>query len=100
METLAEIFPVILNGLLIILVIALIVLIIKVIRTLKNVDAIVVDVNKKVKSLDGLFNVIDTTTDALSGFSDKCSTIIANAISALLSMRKKNNDKEEEKENE
>ena len=100
METLNEIFPVILNGLLIILVIVLIVLVIKVIKTLKNVDAVVEDVNKKVKTLDGLFNVIDTTTDALSGLGDKFASIIANGISSILTIKKKKEKKEEEKDDE
>ena len=100
METLNEIFPVILNGLLIILVIVLIILVIKIIRTLKNVDGVVEDVNKKIKTLDGLFNVIDTTTDALSGFGDKFATILSSGISSILSMKKKKDKKEEEKEDE
>src|SRR5574344_1211660 len=96
METLNEIFPVILYGLLIILVIVLIILVIKLIKTLKKVDEVVDDVNGKVKSLNGVFSIIDTTTDALSGFGDKFVNIISNGINAIFSMKKKKERKEED----
>lgn len=101
METLNEIFPVILYGLLIILVVVLIVLVIRLIKTLNKVDAVVDDVNVKVKKLDGIFNIVDTTADALSNFGDKFSGIISSGISALFSKRRKDpKKKEEEEENE
>ena len=100
MEALNEIFPVILYGLLIILVIVLIILAIKIIGTLKRVDKVVDDVNGKVKSLDGVFSVIDHTTDALSGFGDKLVNIVSSGINALLSIKKKKKEEEEENEEE
>lgn len=100
MEALNEIFPVILYGLLIILVIVLIILAIKVIKTLKKVDSIVDDVNGKVKSLDGVFSIIDTTTDALSGFGDKIVNLISNGINSLLSLKRKKKDKEKDEDDE
>lgn len=96
METLKAIFPVILYGLLIILVIVLIILVIKLIKTLTKVDQVVDDVNGKVKSLNGIFSIIDTTTDALSGFSDKFVNIISSGINALFSLKKKKERKEEQ----
>lgn len=100
METLNELFPVILNGLLIILVLVLIILVIKVIKTLKNVNVVVEDLNSKIKTLDGLFNAIDTTTEALSNIGDKVSGVISNGLNTILSFRKNKDKKEEETENE
>ena len=99
METLNEIFPVILYGLLIILVIVLIILGIKIIKTLNKVDNVVDDVNGKVKSLNGLFSIIDTTTDALSGFGDKFVSIISCGINSLFTLKsKKAKERDEEDE--
>lgn len=96
METLSEIFPVILYGLLIILVVVLIVLVIKLIRTLKRVDEVVDDVNGKVKSLNGLFAIIDKTADTLSDVGDKFVNVISNGIGNLFSFKKKKERKEEQ----
>ena len=96
METLNEIFPVILYGLLIILVVVLIVLVIRLIKTLNKVDAVVDDVNGKVKKLDGVFNIVDTTADALSNFGDKFSYLISSAFSALFTKKRKDSKMEEE----
>lgn len=95
MGTLNEIFPVILYGLLIILVVVLIILGIKVIKTLNKVDDVIDDVNGKVKSLNGLFSIIDTTTDALSGFGDKFVSIISNGINSIFALKNKKERKDE-----
>ena len=100
METLNELFPVILNGLLIILVLVLIILVIKVIKTLKNVDVVVEDLNNKIKALDGLFNAIDSTTEALSNIGDKVSSVISTGLNTILSFKKNKDKKEEESEDE
>lgn len=100
MDALNEIFPVILYGLLIVLVVSLIVLVIKLIKTLKKVDEVVDDVNLKVKKLDGIFNIIDVTADALSNFTDKFSFILTSAISSIFNRKKKESKKEEENEKE
>ena len=100
MEALKEVFPVILYGLLIILVIVLIILAIKMIGTLKKVDRVVDDVNEKAKSLNGVFSIIDHTTDALSGFGDKIVNLVTSGINALLSIKKKKKEEEEDKNEE
>lgn len=100
METLNELFPVILNGLLIILVLVLIILVIKVIKTLKTVDVVVEDLNNKIKTLDGLFNAIDTATDALTNIGDKVSGVISNGLNTILSFKKNKGKKDEELEDE
>lgn len=97
MEYLNDLFPVILYFLLIILVIVLIVLVGRVIGTLKKVDQVVDDVNRKVNKLDGLFEVIDNATDTLSIMSNRIVSIITNGIDKLFTKKKK---KKEDEENE
>ena len=66
MECLNVVFPVILYTLGAILLIVLIILCLKVIGTLKKVDKVVDDVENKVGKLDGVFSIIDKSTDAVS----------------------------------
>ena len=54
-----------------ILLVVLIILGIKLIITMNKIEIVVDDINKKVKSLDGLFSIIDMTTDKLAMLSDK-----------------------------
>ncbi|MEG1647274.1 MAG: hypothetical protein RR325_00725 [Bacilli bacterium] len=97
METINELLPVILYILLTILVIVLIVFVIRLIKTLSKVDKVVDDVNRKVSKLDGVFNIIDTTTDTLSLISDKVTNFVINKIGMLFTKKSK---KKEEDENE
>lgn len=94
MECMNEVFPVILYFLLAILLVVLIILCIKAISTLSKVNKVVDDVNYKVNKLNGVFNIIDSTTDALALASDKVVSFVANGVSNLFS--KKNKYKEEE----
>ena len=64
---------------LIVLVIIFIVLGIKLIKTLNKVDNVIEDVNVKMNKVDGVFDIIDKTTDYASSISDK----IVNGISNL-----------------
>ena len=63
-------------------------------------DWVVDDVNGKVKSLNGVFSIIDHTTDALSGFGDKIVNIISSGINTLLSIKKKKKEEEDKNEEE
>ena len=67
----AEILSIILYALGSILLVVLIILGIKLIITMNKIENVVDDINKKVKSLDGLFSIIDMTTDKLAMLSDK-----------------------------
>ena len=96
METLSTVMPIILYTLTSILVLILIVLSIKIIYTIDKINAIVDDVNKKVKSLNGFFNVIDMITDKVALLSDRTVDFISNLFTKVLSSRKKNNNKGEE----
>lgn len=79
---------------LITLVIILIVLGIKLIKTLRKVDDVIDDVNKKMLKVNGLFNIIDKTTDYASTISDKLINGISNFINVLF-RKKKGNDEDE-----
>lgn len=79
---------------LITLVIILIVLGIKLIKTLRKVDDVIDDVNKKMLKVNGLFNIIDKTTDYASTISDKLINAISNFINVLFRKKKGNDDDE------
>lgn len=96
MEMYKEILPVILYVLLAILIVVLIVFIIRLINTLSKVDKVVDDVNRKVSKLDGVFNIIDTTTDALALFSDRITDFAVNKISNIFRSRKKKEEDTDE----
>lgn len=67
----AEILPIILYVLGSILLVVLIILGIKLIITMNKIEVVVDDINKKVKTLDGFFSMIDFTTDKLAMLSDR-----------------------------
>ncbi len=92
------IFPFILYFLLIILLVVLIVLIIKIIKTIGKVNKVVEDVNCKVKKLNGLFEIIDHTTDTLVSFNDKIVNFISNKIVSLFKRKKKKGENVNEEE--
>ncbi len=89
-----ELLSVILYLSLIILVIILIVLGIKLIKTLKKVDVVIDDVNNKMNKVDGVFNIIDKTTDFAASVSDKVVDAVSNFINVLF-RRKKGKDNNE-----
>ena len=93
MECLNVVFPVILYTLGAILLIVLIILCLKVIGTLKKVDKVVDDVENKVGKLDGVFSIIDKSTDAVSLVSDKIIDFVSSAVMKIFS--RKTNKKEE-----
>ena len=89
-----ELFFVILFISLIILIIVTIVAMLNLIKSLKRVNRILDDVDIKVRKLDGLFDIIDNTTDVINTFSDKIANGISNGITWLVN-RKKKGDKDE-----
>lgn len=95
MECFNEVFPIILYSLGSILLIALIVLTIKVIKTINKVDKVVEDLNNKSRKLNGVFDIVDNATDALSLMSDKIVGFIVNGIAGLFSRKKKEENKDE-----
>ena len=66
MEILLKILPIILYILLSILIVVLIILIFKAMNTLKKVDETLEDVNYKMGKLNGVFNLVDRSADAIN----------------------------------
>lgn len=79
---------------LIALIVIFIILGIKLIKTLKKVDEVIDDVSSKMNKVDGVFNIIDKTTDYASSISDKIIGVVSNFINVLI-RRKKGNDEDE-----
>ena len=90
--------PIIIYILLIILLIIGIILGIKSIITINKVEKVVDDVNEKVESLNGLFQIVDFTTDKLVALTDRVVDGISTLASRLFFKKKKN--KKEDMENE
>ncbi|MDD6323667.1 MAG: hypothetical protein PUA73_03555 [Bacilli bacterium] len=90
----ADVFSMIFYILLIVLVITLIVLVINAIKTLDKVDKLVDDISEKSNKLNGIFSIIDSTTDAVVSFSDVIVGFLAGAVGNILN-RKKGNENEE-----
>lgn len=80
MSFLLEFLPIIIYILLIIILLVGIIFIIRCLITLDKVDKVVESVNNKIKSLDGIFNIIDTTTDRVVLIADK----VIDGLSSLI----------------
>ena len=94
--TLNEVLPIILYILGSILLGILIVLGIKLINVMNKMEKVVDDINTKVSSLNGVFSIIDATTDKLALLSDRMVDGISLIIRKLFA---KKNKKSKEKEN-
>ena len=94
--TLNEVLPIILYILGSILLGILIVLGIKLINVMNKMEKVVDDINTKVSSLNGVFSIIDATTDRLALLSDRMVDGISLIIRKLFAKKKK---KDKEKEN-
>ena len=66
-----------------ILLVVLIILGIKLIITMNKIENVVDDINKKVKSLDGLFSIIDMTTDKLAMLSDRVVDMVTMVVKKI-----------------
>ena len=80
--------------LLIVLVTIFIILGIKLIKALKKVDVILTDTTEKLNKVNGVFNIIDKSTDYVVSVSDKIINGLSNFISSLF-RKKKGNDEDE-----
>ncbi len=94
----SEVLLIIIYSLIAILLIVMIVFIIKLFGTLSRINKTLDEVNTKVEKLNGVFNIIDTTTDYLSLLSDKLVDKVTNVISSLFSKKDKNKEGEDEDE--
>ena len=78
-----EFLGIILDSLLIVLVIILIILALKALDTLSKVDVILDDTKKKLDSLDGVFNLVDTVSEKLTLVTD---TVIGSIVKLITSI--------------
>ena len=78
------------------LLVVLIVLGVKLIITMNKVNLIVDDVTKKVKSLDGLFAMVDMATDKLALLSDRMVDTVTCLIKKFLKPKNRKEDVEYE----
>jgi hypothetical protein len=84
-----------------ILLVVLIILVVKLIKTVTKVNKVASEVEAKVDSLNGLFNVIDNATDKLSFLSDRFVDIIAGFFTNWFKrLKRKNKEEKEEEEDE
>ena len=88
-----EVLPIILYSLGSILLVVLIILGIKLIITMNKIENVVDDINGKVKSLNGLFSMIDYTTDKLALLSDRFVDTVTSLIKKIF-VRKEKKDNE------
>ncbi len=75
-----------------ILLIVLIILGIKLIITMNKIENVVDDINVKVNKLNGLFSIIDVTTDRLALLSDKVVDGISSLVRKIFSKKKRKED--------
>lgn len=79
-----------------ILLIVLIILGIKLIITMNKIENVVDDINVKVNKLNGLFSIIDVTTDRLALLSDKVVDGISSLLRKIFSKKKRKEDDTDE----
>lgn len=93
-EFLQVFLPIIIYVLLIILLIVVIILGIKAIKIIDKAERIAESLNDKIESLNGLFSLIDFTTDKIASITD----MFVNGVSGLIGklFRGKNKIKKEE----
>ena len=93
-----ETLQIVIYVLLIILIAVAIVIGIKLIGTINRVDALIDDVNAKVKTLDRVFEVIDMFNNKMSELGDTVIGFVSGGIRRLFRNRKKDNYDEDEEE--
>ena len=94
-DTLQTLLPIIIYILLIVLLIIGIVLGIKAIKLLNKADLVVDDVNNKMKSLNGLFSLIDYTTDKVVTITDKVVDGVSGFLGKIFKNKHSVRDEEE-----
>lgn len=76
-----------------VLLLSLIFLVIKLIKTLTKVDKVVDDINAKSTKLNGVFNLIDKTTETIELVNDKISAGIISLIGSFFRKKGKEDGK-------
>ena len=88
-EFLQVFLPLVVYILLIIILVVGIIIGLKTIKTLDKLDQVVDDVSKKVSSLNGIFSVIDLTTDKIVIITDKVVETASGIIGKIFKKRNK-----------
>jgi len=92
MVSLVDLMGIIFYVALIVLIIFLIILVIRAIKTLGKVDKTLDDIQEKSSKLDGVFHIIDNTTDVVVGISDSIVSFVASSIENLVNRKKVKKD--------
>jgi len=92
MINMMDVLPIILYVLGSILLVVLIILGIKLIITMNKIEVVVDDITKKVKTLDGFFSLVDTTTDKLAMLSDKFVEMTSSLVKKIFRRKEENVD--------
>ena len=90
----AEVLPLVLYFLGSILLVVLIILGVKLIITMNKIENVVDDISNKVKSLNGLFSIIDTTTDKLALISDRVVDVVSMIIRRVFKRKEESESNE------
>lgn len=96
MEFINQLMPIVIYVLLAIFLIFLIILSIKLLTTVDKTNAVLEDIEKKSRSLDGVFSAIDGITDTISSATDRLVDGIANLIGKMVNFRKVKKGEEED----
>ncbi|MFI3307965.1 MAG: hypothetical protein R3Y21_05290 [Mycoplasmatota bacterium] len=86
--SLDEFFQIIIYILLIVLLISTIILVIRLISTSKRVNVIVDDTENKLKKLNGIFDVVDMTSETISRITEVSVSLINDKIIGFFSKKK------------
>ena len=82
-------------GVLIVLLIVGIILGIKLIITIDEVNAVIEDIRKKVKSLDGIFSIVDIASNKLGLITSRISDWTMSLINKIVSLRNRKDEDED-----
>ena len=93
--TLTQILPIIVYLLLIVLLVIGIILGIKLIITIDNVNYLVGDITKKVKSLDNIFNILDMFSNKVGFLTDTIANFVKNIVNKIVSLKKRKEEDED-----
>ena len=82
-----EVFSILFYILLIVLVILLIVLVIEGLKTISKLNLLLDDLKSKSERLDGVFDIVESTSGIMNGITDKITELIVGFISRLFSRK-------------